>query len=375
MFSRRLTWNTRPNALGLLLARKRAEGTPVCDLTVSNPTQAGFSYPEAEILSAFQNARALSYHPHPAGLLSAREHIAQSFGLNISDLILTSSTSEAYSWIFKLLCDPGDQILVPKPSYPLFEYLSALENVQVRHYPLLYAGAWHLDINSMLAQINSRTRAIVLVNPNNPTGSYVGKPELEALSSICREHELALISDEVFAPYALTPGHPFIPVASATDVMAFSLNGLSKLAGLPQMKLGWIQTNHREALHNLELIADTYLSVGAPVQFALPALLKAGEAVQPQILHRIRGNMAELKRRFRPRLTEGGWYAVLPIPRTRSEEDWVLHLLEHHNLLVQPGYYYDFEQEAFLVLSLLTPPAEFLRGLAILHTVLGQDYC
>ena len=373
MFSRRLTWNAPPNALGLLLARKRAQGAPLCDLTESNPTRAGLNYPEAEILSAFQDRRALSYHPDPAGLLSAREHIAHFFGLNVSDLILTSSTSEAYSWIFKLLCNPGDQILVPKPSYPLFEYLAALENVEVRHYSLLYAGAWHLDLDSIRAQIDTRTRAIVLVNPNNPTGSYVSQPELEALSSICREHRIALISDEVFAPYALKPGHPFVPVASATDVMAFSLNGLSKLAGLPQMKLGWIQTNHREAFQNLELIADTYLSVGAPVQFALPALLKAGEAVQAQILNRVRDNMAELKLQFRPRLTEGGWYAVLPIPRTRSEEDWALHLLEHHNVMVQPGYYYDFEQEAFLVLSLLTPPDEFLRGLAILQTVLGGD--
>ena len=359
MFSRRLVWDTQPNEIGLLLSRK--EG--ILDLTESNPTQAGIIYPEADILAGFQNPALLKYDPESAGLTEARRHIAHAFHQNPAELILTSSTSEAYSWIFKVLCDPGDQILVPQPSYPLFEYLAALENVSLARYPLVYHGAWSIDFDTLRERITPRTRAIVVVNPNNPTGSYIDIEELEILSSLCREYHLALISDEVFAPYSLNPNRPFKPIASATDVTAFSLNGLSKLAGLPQMKLAWIQTNNHEAHRRLELIADTYLSVGTPVQYALPALLAARNQIQAQIQNRVAANLSVLQRDFRPRTIEGGWYAVLQVPRTLTEEQWILHLLAQHNVLVQPGYFYDFESEAFLILSLLTPSQTFQAGL------------
>lgn len=364
MFSRRLPWHAESNAISLLLARKKAEGARILDLTESNPTRAGIVYPEAEILASFLNPAMLVYDPESAGLLEARRRIAAAFDLRAEDLILTSSTSEAYAWIFKLLCNPGDQVLVPQPSYPLFDYLASLENVTTVHYPLHYHGAWSIDLTALRERITPNTRAIVVVNPNNPTGSYISEDELDALDSICREHDLALISDEVFAPYALNPQRSFTPVASACTATAFSLNGLSKLAGLPQMKLAWIQTNDPEAHKRLELIADTYLSVGTPVQYALPALLEARSPIQHQIRQRVAANLKELRRDFHPRTIEGGWYAVLQVPQTMPEEQWVLHLLEQHNVLVQPGYFYDFASEAFLVLSLLTPPEVFREGLA-----------
>ncbi len=359
MFSRRLAWEAQPNAISLLLSRKQR----ILDLTESNPTRAGISYPEAEILDAFHAPAILKYDPESAGLLEARLQIATEFSLDPAELILTSSTSEAYSWIFKLLCDPGDEVLVPRPSYPLFDYLAALEDVTVAPYPLVYHGAWSIDLDTLRGSITPRTRAIVVVNPNNPTGSYISPEELGALSDLCREHHLALISDEVFAPYSFDSNRVFTPIASATDVTAFSLNGLSKLIGMPQMKLAWIQTNNPEAHRRLELIADTYLSVGTPVQCALPALLRARRPVQSQIRERLARNLAELQRNFRPRTIEGGWYAVLQVPRTLTEEQWVLRLLEDHDVLVQPGYFYDFPSEAFLILSLLTPAETFRAGL------------
>ena len=363
MFSHRLSWDSHPNAISLLLARKKAEGAEILDLTESNPTQAGILYPEAEILAGFQNPAILTYGPDSAGLLSARNLIANAFHLDPATLILTSSTSEAYTWIFKLLCDPGDSVLVPQPSYPLFDYLAALENVGVIHYPLSYHGAWSIDIDTIRERITNRTRAIVVVNPNNPTGSYVSGGELAALAEICREYDLAIISDEVFAPFSFAPDRLFTPIASATGVTAFSLNGLSKLIGMPQMKLGWIQTNNPAAHNRLELIADTYLSVGTPVQYALPALLNTRHRIQDQIRKRLAVNLAELQRTFLPRAVEGGWYAVLQVSQIRSEEEWVLGLLEQHNVLVQPGYFYDFLSEAFLILSLLTLPETFREGL------------
>jgi alanine-synthesizing transaminase len=353
MFSKRLVWDSIPNPLSELLARKRRQGERILDLTESNPPHAGIVYPPM----VFNDPRMMEYEPASFGMLSARERIAAECGVKVDRVILTASTSEAYSWLFKLLCDPGDEVLVPRPSYPLFDYLAALENVVVKPYHLRYHEGWFVDLDNI--RITERTKAIVVVNPNNPTGSYLKPAERDALIELAREHDLAIISDEVFSDYQLQEGgvHSLVDV---DGVATFCLNGLSKLVGLPQMKLGWIIANDRPSIDRLELIADTYLSVGVAVQCAVDPLLALKTGVQCQIMTRIRENLAALKP---SRTVEGGWYAVLQVPRVRSEEEWVLGLLEHHNVLVQPGYFYDFETEAFLILSLLTAPPVFQEGL------------
>jgi len=324
------------------------------------PTAAGFDYPAEQILSAFADPRNLTYEPSAHGLLSAREAI----GLHPERTLLTASTSEAYAYLFKLLTDPGDEVLVPRPSYPLFEFLATLESVSVVQYPLVYHEGWSIDIEALASLVTCRTRAIVLVNPNNPTGSYLKRGELADLVDICRRHGLAIISDEVFADYAFEPDPERVAtVSNVEDVLTFSMSGLSKVCGLPQLKLGWIRANgpySGEAMERLELIADTFLSVSTPVQHALPQLLTAGKAVQNQIRSRTKANLALLPRHLH---VEGGWYATVRVPRTRSEEEWVLHLLNDHNILVQPGYFYDFDSEAYLILSLLTPPNIFREAI------------
>jgi len=371
VFSRRLPWHAATNAISQALTSKREKHALILDFTESNPTQAGILYPVQQILAGFQEPGMLVYHPESAGLASARQQIASAFSLDPEKLILTSSTSEAYTWLLKLLCDPGDEVLVPQPSYPLFDHLAALESITLRPYPLCYAGAWSIDLHALREQITAKTKAIIIVNPNNPTGSYVTSCELIELSAICRQHDLALISDEVFADYSLDPEHKFTPAAALLNTTTFSLNGMSKTVGMPQMKLAWILTNNPDAHQRLELIADTYLSVGTPVQYALPTLLAAREQVQNQIRARLRANLKALQIRFRPRTVEGGWYAILQVPCTMTEEEWVLKLLEEQNVLAQPGYFYDFNSEAFLVLSLLTPEPIFLEGLDRLHNVVN----
>ena len=307
---------------------------------------------------------------------SARAAVSEYYsGLVGEDrILLTASTSEAYAFVFKLLADPGDEILVPRPSYPLFDFLAALDNVRVVQYPLVYDTTWTIDFDALNRAITPRTRAIVLVNPNNPTGSYLKQPELNQLVSLCGERGLALISDEVFSDYALTPGPRQVrSLIAVTEVLTFCLSGLSKVAGLPQMKLGWIVVGgpdheRQQAFDCLELIADTYLSLGAPVQCAAPVLLGLRAGLQEQILARVRGNRTFLASQIGPaspwRLlaTEGGWYAVVEAPRIQTEEEWVLSLLASDNVLVQPGFFFDFEREAFLVLSLLTPEETFCEG-------------
>jgi aspartate/methionine/tyrosine aminotransferase len=287
---------------------------------------------------------------------------------------LTASTSEAYSFLFKLLCDPEDEVLAPRPSYPLFEFLAALEAVRIGSYPLVYDGGWFVDIDAIRHAITAKTRAIIVVNPNNPTGSFLKRHELDQLTQVCIERDIAIISDEVFSDY--TFGEDPARVSSLTEaegVLAFSLSGLSKVAALPQMKLGWIvvsgpERGRREAFNRLELIADTYLSVGAPVQWAAAALLQVRASMQPQILSRVQENCRFLDSQIGPGSAwkllraEGGWYAILQAPRIRSEEDWVLGLVKERDVLVQPGYFFDFDQEAFLVASLLTPCEAFREG-------------
>jgi alanine-synthesizing transaminase len=370
LFSSRLEWNADPNPLSTLLAAKRRQGVPILDLTESNPTRAGLDYP-GNLLTAFTDPRALRYDPDPRGLLSAREAVSDYYaqrGVEVpaSRILLTASTSEAYSYLFKLLTNPGDEILVPHPSYPLFDYLAAMESITVRQYPLRYDGVWQIDFHALAAAITPRTRAIVLVNPNNPTGSYLKHAEWEQLQTF----GLPILSDEVFADFAFSPDPARITtLAAQNNVLTFSMSGLSKIAGLPQMKLGWIVASgpgHPAALDALEWIADTYLSVSTPVQLALPRLLAS--TVQEQIRAQTRSNLDYLNRHTtgspcRAFVPEGGWYAILEAPRIRTEEAWVLQLLAEKDVLVQPGFFYDFESEAFLVLSLLTPPAIFAEGL------------
>ena len=378
MFSSRFHWDLRPNRLTGLLNARRASGAEILDLTESNPTAAGFDYPP-DTVAALADPRALLYEPAPAGLAAARSAVSAYYAergefVHPGNILLTASTSEAYAYLFKLLADPGDEVLVPRPSYPLFEFLAAMESVTVRPYPLAYHGAWSIDTGALARAVNERTRAVVVVNPNNPTGSYLKRPELDALVELCRTRGLALISDEVFADYAFAPDAARVPtVCGVAGCLAFALSGLSKVAGMPQMKLGWIAVNgpegaRRDAFSRLEWIADTYLSVAAPVQHAAPALLRAGAAVRRQILERTRANLSWLRAQLSGSpagllSVEGGWYAVLQVPRVRSEEEWALELLEREGVLVQPGYFYDFDAEAFLVVSLLTREETFRIGM------------
>jgi aspartate/methionine/tyrosine aminotransferase len=381
-FSSRLDWTLAPNPLARLLAAKKGAGEPILDLTESNPTHARIEYPAQEIADAFASARLLEYHPDPAGSLAVREAVADYYrGAASADrILLTASTSEAYGYLFKLLCDPGDEILVPRPSYPLFDYLARLESVRVRQYPLFYDHGWHIDLHALETAATDRTRAVVLVNPNNPTGHFLKHREWMELAAVCRVRGLAVISDEVFADYGHEPDESRIEfLAGDPPVLAFSLSGLSKTVGLPQMKLGWIVVGGREsgaAWSRLELVADTYLSVGTPVQAAAPGLLALRHDIQGRIRARLTSNLEELQSQLRSEPAvqamriEGGWYATLQVPRTRTEEEWALALLRDANVLVQPGYFYDFETEAFLVLSLLTETSIFEKGLSRVLDVL-----
>jgi len=379
MFSSRLHWDLRPNRLAQALAAMRRHGAEILDLTESNPTRAGFSYPAEEILASFRNPRALIYDPAPAGCCATRQTVADFYsarGLMVdpAHIFVTASTSESYAWLFKLLADAGDEVLVPRPSYPLFEFLAQMELVRVVQYPLAYHEGWSIDFEGLVNAIGERTRAVVLVNPNNPTGSFVKSHELETLVALCHERGLALISDEVFASYSFGPDPQRERSLTRIDeVLTFCLSGLSKVAGLPQMKLGWIVIGgppvpRAEAVEHLELIADTYLSVSTPVQHALPRLLEAGANVQQQVSARVGENLLSLRglvgalSAAQVLNVEGGWYATLRVPRTKTEEQWCLDLLEHDHVLVQPGFFYDFESEAYLVLSLLTPVVAFREG-------------
>lgn len=382
VLSSRLQWDSHPNPLSVLLAEKRRKGAAILDLTESNPTRAELNYPGDELLAALADPRALRYDPDPRGLLAAREAVAEYYaqrGVEVpaSRILLTASTSEAYSYLFKLLADPGDEILVPRPSYPLFDYLAAMESVSVRQYPLRYDGVWHIDFAGLADAITPRTKAIVVVNPNNPTGSYLKRAEWEKLQTF----GLPILSDEVFTDFAFAPDSERMPtLAGGGSVPTFSMSGLSKIAGLPQMKLGWIVAGgpgHESALEGLEWIADTFLSVATPVQWALPRILTASAGVQEQIQRQTRANLGSLIHRTSASAcrclgVEGGWYAVLEVPRIRTEEEWVLHLLAERDVLVQPGFFYDFEAEAFLVLSLLTPPAIFAEGLRRILDSIGS---
>jgi len=369
MFSSRTNWNTAPNRLSKIVAEKHFQGKAIVDLTESNPTTCGFSYPNEEILTALSNTSILSYQPDPRGLFIARKTIAEYYterNISISpeQIILTASTSEAYSFLFKLLCNAGDEVLVPRPSYPLLEYLCQLNDVTIRDYRLMYDGEWHIDFGSLQAQLSDRTRAIILVHPNNPTGSYFKKKEYEQISTLASQHHSSLIVDEVFEPYDISPEeHRATILASHSLAPVFSLNGISKLLGLPQLKLSWIVVDgnpqqRNEALNRLDIIADAFLSVNTPVQVALPQLLRHSLDIKKQIHLRIQANYHLLEKVFFDSSAsvlrvEGGWYAILQLPQRHSDDEWAENILLRHNVLVQPGHFYDLEQPSCIVISLL----------------------
>lgn len=386
-YSHRLPWPVSQNPLSALIERKRSSGASLLDLTISNPTQVFDDYPHASISCALAEAADVTYRPDPFGEEQARIAVAgfyaeRGIGISPHRLALTASTSEAYALLFKLLCDPGDEILVPSPSYPLFEYLAALESVRVVFYRLRYDGAWFIDLGSVRERLSERTRAIVIVNPNNPTGSFLKRHEAEALLEIARKYNVALISDEVFMGYAFASAADDISAPLECDsALTFSLNGLSKSAGMPQMKLGWIAINGPErecaaARERLELILDTYLSVGTPVQRALPKLLRIGAGLRDQILARVEHNFqtaCELVLGLPCQVLhiEGGWSAIIQLPKTLSEEAWVSKLIEERETIVQPGYFFDMASEAFVVVSLIARPEIFREGIANLRELVS----
>jgi aspartate/methionine/tyrosine aminotransferase len=385
MFSRRIHWELEENDLTRLLARKRAAGESVCDLTGSNPTQAGLDYPGHEILKSIASEEALLYEPDPRGKRRAREAVAGYYrerGASIpaEHIFLTSSTSEAYSFLFKLLADPEDEILVPRPSYPLFDFLAALDAVKPRPYPLRYDGSWQVDFRELEASLGERCRAIVVVHPNNPTGSYVAEGDRNRLLRLAAERGLALIADEVFLDFSLEEGTRRRSFAGEERGLVFVLSGLSKLAALPQMKLSWIVLSGdrnlvEEGSERLEHIGDTYLSVGAPVQAAARSLLEIGARIRPLISRRARGNLDSLARwagefpAVTPLLPEGGWYAAIRLPAIRSAEEWALRFLEKDSVYVHPGNFFGFEIESVIVSSLLTPEDTFSQGI---HRILSR---
>ncbi len=400
MFSDRTSWNLAPNAFTVALEAHRRAGRKVLDLTASNPTEVGLQYDPA-ILAALANGAALHYHPEPKGLLAAREAVAEYYAslanapitrssrqpISAGQIILTVSTSEAYSFVFRLLCNAGDQVLVPTPSYPLFEFLAVLQDVRLVPYALFYDHGWHVDFHSLESALTPRSRAVVLVHPNNPTGSYVKVHEIAQLNAICAARDLALVVDEVFLDYHIRPapsesrpapavdGPAFRSFAFNHSALTFTLSGISKISALPQMKLAWIVTSgpqplREQALARLEVIADTYLSMNTPVQLAAPALLRQRHSIREQLVRRVEANLAELDRQLDAQTlcarlqVEGGWYATLRVPVTRTDEQFVIELLQKTDVLVQPGYFYDFHSDGYLVLSLITPEETFAEGLA-----------
>jgi alanine-synthesizing transaminase len=394
-FSARTNWKLSQNRFARAVEEARAGGETILDLTVSNPTRVGLKYDSGAILAALSSQEVLDYDPQAKGLLRAREAVARYYGdmsahrekdvaSNVSTevdnevdperIVLTTSTSEGYSFVFRLLCNPGDELLVPKPSYPLFEFLADLQDVTLVPYPLIYDHGWQIDFHSIKQAVTARTRGIVLVHPNNPTGSYVKAAEIELLNSICGKRGLALIVDEVFLDYKIdhggTPASGCPSFAHNQDILTFTLSGLSKISALPQMKVAWIVTSGppdqvSEAMERLEVIADTYLSMNAPVQCAVPTLLGQRRNIQAQLLERVKINLLELDLHLASQKAcnrlkvEGGWYAVLRVPVTRSDEDLAIELVRQHSVLVHPGHFYDFPSDGYLILSLIGPGDEF----------------
>jgi aspartate/methionine/tyrosine aminotransferase len=384
MFSRRTGWNLATNRYTQALEAHRRSGSELLDLTASNPTTVGLDYRKQELSQALIQDEIFSYEPAAKGMLSAREAVAAYYAekqvsVDPEDFVLTTSTSEAYSFVFRLLCDPGDSVLVPTPSYPLFDFLADLNDVKLEPYELVYDHGWQIDFTSVAAalerseSVERHCRAILVVHPNNPTGSFTKLSEQRELSRICQNRDMAIIADEVFLDYSLAASAP--PTFVANDAcLTFTLSGISKISALPQMKVAWIAVSgpkelKKDAFARLEVIADTYLSMNAPIQLAVPAMLDERRHVQPQLLRRVRENLSALDKclathKLCTRLkVEGGWYAVLRVPALGSDEDLAISLLEHTNVLLQPGHFYNFSSDGYLVASLIAPPDIFRKGI------------
>jgi len=389
-FSARTNWELAPNRLSEAIAGARAAGRELLDLTESNPTRCGLHYDAEAILDALHAPAALTYEPDPHGLLVAREAVARYYAQrgdrtpDAGHIFLTTSTSEAYSYIFRLQCDPGDEVLAPAPSYPLFDYLARLHDVTLRHYELFYdAGCWHIDVAGLRQALTPRTRAIMLVHPNNPTGSFISVGERAALNQLCAERDLALVADEVFLDYP-HDGRQRHSFAGNADALTFTVSGLSKIAALPQMKVAWMICSgpaaaREAAVARLEVIADTFLSMNAPIQHAVPALLGERHDVRDQLFARVRANLAALDRQLAQQTlcsrlgVEAGWYAVLRVPAHGDDEGLALALLEHAGVVVHPGHFYDFADDGYLVLSLIPPPPLFAEGVRLLLAYIASE--
>ena len=389
-FSQRTRWNTEESDLARHHRERLAAGLPVADLTASNPTRCGLDY-APNLLTALSDPAALDYDPNPLGSLDARQAVCQYYAdhgaeIDPERIVLTTSSSEAYSNLFKLLCDPGDEILVPQPSYPLFDFLADAEVVRITSAPLIYDYGWQLDLAGLRKQISGRTKAIILVHPNNPTGHFTRLTEATELAAICREHNLALIIDEVFLDYAHAPATQDSSSFATRnlDILTFIVSGLSKIAGLPQMKAAWLIAfgpGSEEAMERLEVLADTYLSMNAPIQRALPTWLQDRSAIQSQIRQRVLANLAELDRQLAVspaiqlihRLAiEGGWYTILRIPALQPDEQTAAALLDR-GVWIHPGYFFGMApRSGWLVVSLLGQPEEFATGIAIVCEYVDQ---
>jgi len=377
MFAERTNWNLAGNRLSAALARHRAGGKRLYDLTASNPTECGFAYDSEAILAALQNPAALKYEPNPKGLESARRAVAKYYSargapIPVENIILTTSTSEAYSFVFRLLCNPGDELLIPTPSYPLFSFLAEILDVKLVRYTLVYDHGWQIDLHGLQNTVTSRTRGVIVVNPNNPTGHFVKAREVQALNELCAGRSLAIIADEVFLDFSLREEKP-LSFAGNGEALTFTMSGLSKIAGLPQMKMAWLiaggpATLKRQAVEKLEIIADTFLSPNAPVQLATSTFLEQRSGFREQLLARVRQNLEELDRQLAAQKNcsrlevEGGWYAVLRVPATQSDEELAVALLEANDVYVHPGHFFDFATDGYLVLSLIATEDDFAEG-------------
>jgi alanine-synthesizing transaminase len=384
MFADRTNWNLQSNRLTEALSRHRASGKRLIDLTVSNPTESGFAYDQAAILRALSNPAALKYRPDPKGLFASREAVAEYYrvhGCTISagDVLLTASTSEAYSFVFRLLCNPSDEILIPAPSYPLFDCLADIQDVKLVRYPLVYDHGWQIDFHALERAITPRTRGVIVVHPNNPTGHFCKHSEVVRLNGICAARQMAVIADEVFFDFVLGAEKPTTFAANGA-ALTFTLSGLSKIAGLPQMKVAWLVVSGAEelkqqALARLEVIADAYLSVNAPVQLAIPEFLERRHGFQAELLDRAKKNLSEIDRQFAGQSAcsrldeEGGWNAVLRVPATRSDEDLAIELLTAKDVHLHPGHFYDFPSDGYLVASLITKTEDFEKGIGRLLSI------
>ncbi|MGZ7092712.1 MAG: pyridoxal phosphate-dependent aminotransferase [Candidatus Angelobacter sp.] len=377
MFASRTNWNLKPNRLAEALERHKSSGRRLLDLSASNPTECGFRYDAPAIMRSLCAPASLQYHPDPKGLKSARQAVSDYYAehgerVSVDDLILTASTSEAYSFIFRLLGNPGDELLIPTPGYPLFDFLADVNDVKLIRYPLFYDHGWHIDLHALKQAITPRTRGVIVVHPNNPTGHFTKPEEIAQLNELCSANQMAIIADEVFLDFSLSAAQKsFVANAGA---LTFTMSGVSKISGLPQMKFAWLAVSgpediKREALARLEMIADTYLSLNAPIQLAAPTLLKQRASFQQQLTVRVRKNLSELDAQLAEKqnagrlIVEGGWYAVLRVPATRPDEDLAIELLEKLDVYLHPGHFYDFPGDGHLVVSLITPEQDFTEGL------------